>query len=254
LPRIWWCATGPLAFLPIHAAGDYDITEVGYKLSDYAVSSYTPTLTAILDSSYLNPSKDFRLLTVAQPSAPNCSLIPKTMEEVERIAKVAGGVCVVNLAEEEATVEQVQRGIRESNWVHLACHGKQDVAKPLESCLILRDGTLKLSTIVQETLSNAEFAFLSACQTAMGDEKVAEESVHLAAGMLLAGYRGVIATMWLIRDDDGPRVAEVVYSRMLKDGKPNRREAAYALHDAVKQLRDSGAEFTSWVPFIHIGR
>jgi CHAT domain-containing protein len=240
--------------LPIHAAGDYDKMEPGHKLSDYVVSSYTPTLTAILDSSYPSPSKSFRLLTVAQPSAPGLSEIPKTMDEVERIAKVATSISVVGLAKEAATIERVQQGMRESNWVHLACHGKQDATKPLDSGLILHDGTLKLSTIAKETLPNAEFAFLSACQTAMGDEKVAEESAHLAAGMLLAGYKGVIATMWSIRDDIAPQVTEIVYSRMLKDGKPNRREGAHALHEAVKRLRESGADFTSWVPFIHIGR
>ncbi|KAJ6487356.1 hypothetical protein DFH09DRAFT_841575, partial [Mycena vulgaris] len=41
---------------------------------------------------------------------------------------------------------------------------------------------------------------LSACQTARGAKGLQEESVHLAAGMLLAGYRGVIATMWSIMD------------------------------------------------------
>jgi hypothetical protein len=34
---------------------------------------------------------------------------------------------------------------------------------------------------------------------------------------------------------------------MFKDGKSNRKEAAYALHEAVKLLRDSGARCTSWV-------
>lgn len=51
---------------------------------------------------------------------------------------------------------------------------------------------------------NAELAFLSACQTAVGDEKIPEESIRLAAGMLAVGYKGVIATMWSIRDDDAP--------------------------------------------------
>ena len=45
---------------------------------------------------------------------------------------------------------------------------------------------------------NAELAFLSACQTAAGDEKTPEESAHLAAGMLAVGFKGVVATMWSI--------------------------------------------------------
>jgi len=72
--------------------------------------------------------------------------------------------------------------------------------------------------------------------------------------MFMAGYRSVIATMWSINDNDAPGIARDVYQRILKDGQPNRKEAAHALHDAVKRLRESGVAFVSWVPFIHIGR
>ena len=82
LPRIWWCATGSLAFLPSHAAGIYD-AEIGNKLSDYVVSSYTPTLTAILNSSALKVGDNFKILTIAQPSTPYATPIPKAEDEVK---------------------------------------------------------------------------------------------------------------------------------------------------------------------------
>jgi CHAT domain-containing protein len=191
---------------------------------------------------------------VAQPSTPNAPPIPKTEKEVQIIHRLTMGARRLSLTRENATVERVREGMIESNWIHLACHGQQNPEDPMESGFLLHDKILKLSEIVKMSLPKADFAFLSACQTAMGDEKVAEESVHLAAGMFLSGCRGVIATMWSIRDDDGPKIAEDVYSRIFKDGKPNRKEAAYALHEAVRRLRESGAQCTSWVPFIHIGR
>jgi hypothetical protein len=45
-PRVWWCVTGQFTFLPIHAAG---ITEHGTResASDYFVSSYIPTISAL---------------------------------------------------------------------------------------------------------------------------------------------------------------------------------------------------------------
>jgi len=46
-PRLWWCPMSPLAFLPLHAAGIYTTNEHGTKVSDYVVSSYTPTLAAL---------------------------------------------------------------------------------------------------------------------------------------------------------------------------------------------------------------
>lgn len=44
--RVWWCPTGPLASLPLHAAGDYsNHTEC---LPDIFVSSYAPTLSSLI--------------------------------------------------------------------------------------------------------------------------------------------------------------------------------------------------------------
>ena len=218
------------------------------------ISSYTPTLTAILDPSTPKVENNFTILTVAQPSTPNAAPIPKTEDEVKLVQKLASSVKKVNLIDEEATVGRVLQAMRDADWIHMACHGKQETGEPMKSGLLLHDKILELSEIVRHALPRADFAFLSACQTAVGDERIADESVHLAAGMFMAGYRGVIATMWSIRDQDAPQVAEDVYKRILKDGKPNRKEAAHALHDAVKRLRDSGAGFMAWVPFIHLGR
>lgn len=181
--------------------------------------------------------------------------IPGVKDEVKRIQDLAGDIQVENLADGTATVDLVLQAMKDNNWIHLACHGTQNAENPMKSGFLLHDdNTLELSRIIKERLQKADFAFLSACQTATGDEKVAEESAHLAAGMLFSGCRGVIATMWSIADEDAPKVAEIVYTRMLKRGKPERKEAAFALHEATKKLRDSGAEFASWVPYIHIGR
>ncbi|KIM20455.1 hypothetical protein M408DRAFT_82013 [Serendipita vermifera MAFF 305830] len=252
--RIWWCATGSLAFLPIHAAGNYDSDIVGEKISDYVISSYTPTLTAILEQSQPYVTDDFQILTVAQPSTPYASRLPNTEIEINQIKEIVGVLRVESLISEEATTVRVLQAMKESNWIHLACHGVQDHKESMKSGFLLHDKTLELSELIREPLPKAEFAFLSACQTAKGDEKVAEESVHLAAGMLFSGCKGVIGTMWSIQDEDAPKVTKAVYERMLKDGKANRKEAARALHEAVKELRESGADFLSWVPFIHMGR
>ncbi|KIM26703.1 hypothetical protein M408DRAFT_330461 [Serendipita vermifera MAFF 305830] len=174
--------------------------------------------------------------------------------EVNHVRDIACSLRVQRLIGDEATMARVQQAMKGSNWIHLAFHGMQDHKESMKSDFLLHDKTLELSELIREPLPKADFAFLSACQTATGDEKVAEESVHLAAGMLFSGCKGVIGTMWSILDDDGPKVTEAVYRRMLKDGKPNRKEAARALHEAVKELRKSGADFLSWVPFIHMGR
>ena len=232
----------------------YDDTGLGERVSDYVVSSYTPTITAILSPAQPITLHDFQLLTIAQPSTPGASPLPGTKKEVQLLKDLSGALRIESLTDSEATVERVLQGMERSAWIHLACHGKQHGEESMKSGFLLHDGILELSEIVKAQLPKADFAFLSACQTAMGDEKVTEESMHLAAGMLFSGFRGVIATMWSIGDEDAPQIAGEVYKKILENGKPNRIRAAFALHQAVRQLQTSGANFLSWVPYIHIGR
>ncbi|CAG8589211.1 16081_t:CDS:2, partial [Acaulospora colombiana] len=217
LPRIWWCATGPLAFLPIHAAGVYDDQSVGSHTCDYVISSYTPTLSSLLQSTEPVTDSQFKLLSVIQPSAPGVSSIPNTKEELECIKKRLGDRDHIILNDQEGTKERVMKAMMDSNWLHCACHGSQRQDEPTKSGLILEDGHLTLEEIIKLDLPNAEFAFLSACQTTTGEESLSDEAVHIAGGMLLAGYRGVVATMWSIQDDLAPEVADEFYRYIMTD-------------------------------------
>ncbi|KAJ7274770.1 hypothetical protein C8J57DRAFT_1312698 [Mycena rebaudengoi] len=74
--------------------------------------------------------------------------------------------------------------------------------------------------------------------------------MHLAASLLFAGFGGVIATMWTMNDDDGPKIADTFYEYLI----PDLIEAAKALHLAVTALyREPGMTFQRWVPFVHHG-
>jgi CHAT domain-containing protein len=155
-----------------------------------------------------------------------------------------------------ATIDEVQKGMKNSRWVHFACHGVQSDS-PTESALLLAGSSrLTLSNIIQLNLPNADLAFLSACQTATGSQELQDESVHLTAGMLLAGYRGVIGTMWSIDDNDAPQVTGDVYAHLLETSPPDPTRAAEALHLAIQKLREQPGpkkSFLHWVPFIHFG-
>jgi CHAT domain-containing protein len=84
---------------------------------------------------------------------------------------------------------------------------------------------------------------------------LSEEAVHIAGGMLLAGYRGVVATMWSIQDELAPEVTEEFYAHIIEEGKrPDHRKAAEALHASVQRLRKKpGVSFIDWIPFVHLG-
>ncbi|KAF8752417.1 TPR-like protein [Rhizoctonia solani] len=163
LPHITWCPTGTLSFLPLHAAGDY--SQPGCKVFNYVVSSYTPTLTALLAS---NPSNNsYRI---------GCD----------------GGARLGPLC--------------------LPC--SPNVVNATKSGFFLHDGTLDLAAINRRSFRNKGLAFLSACQTATGDDKLPDEAIHLASGMLMAGYPSVIATRWSVKDEDAPFVADRVYAEL----------------------------------------
>ncbi|PPQ90733.1 hypothetical protein CVT25_010170 [Psilocybe cyanescens] len=114
-------------------------------------------------------------------------------------------------------------------------------------------------------MKGADLAFLSACQTSTGDEKLSEEAVHLAGGMLAAGYKDVVATMWSIKDSYGPKLAEAFYKNLLsykvEDETGSKRlsseGAAHALHYATQEMQktldNSESSLLMWVPFVHFG-
>ncbi|KAJ6529165.1 CHAT domain-containing protein [Mycena vulgaris] len=264
--RVWWCPTGPFASLPIHAAGIYteDSTDC---VTDYIVSSYTPTLTALLEPP-IQPLVSFKMTAVIEPNAPNCSPLPGTKQELAKILNRVPNQWLTSLL--RTTRMEVIKSLQESSIVHFACHGLQDSENPLDSSLMLSDGRLKVSQIMRGRESGysegsgkpMSLAFLSACETAKGDNSTPDEAMHLAATFLFAGFRGVVATMWSIEDQDGPKIADAFYEHLFKDCSPDSvppvlpdlTKAAEALHIAIEKLRkEPGMTFRHWVPFVHYG-
>jgi CHAT domain-containing protein len=223
---------------------------------DSVVSSYTPTLEALLKPrSYAGiDGRETGVLVVSQPDTPGFTRISGTKEEAARILSIFPESKVLNSV--QGTVAAVLDDMKTHSWVHLACHGLQNSTDPTKSAFALYDGKLTLANLMNLSLSHADLAFLSACQTASGDQKLPEEAVHLAAGMLSVGYKSVIGTMWSIGDAVAPVVAAKFYEVMKEQLEAGGKlEPAYALHEATMHLRkEIGVdEFLRWIPFIHFG-
>ncbi|KAF9533226.1 CHAT domain-containing protein [Crepidotus variabilis] len=270
--RIWWCPTGPLVFLPIHAAGilSTKTTKAGPCLSDFVVSSYIPTITTLLEkisnAGKLNleqPKNNLFLLS--QPNALPHFPISGTTTETQTVLKRMEDpdIGAVLLEGEDGTLDKVTEQMKSHGWIHFATHASQNTNEPLQSGFYIQGGQLTVDEIIRQQLVSTEFAYLSACETSVGDEKLSEEVVHLAAGMLAAGYQGVVATMWAIKDHYAPVIAEDFYGYLLQ-AKHDRgarrldsRIAAYALDDAIQRLKaklgDDEAALLIWVPYIHLG-
>ena len=162
--------------------------------SDLYVSSYTPTLSALIQSRAPCPSTQDRpsLLLVGRPN----DNLPGMWREIKAIqAHLRDSTrCLVS---DDATVDAVTEGLQQHPFLHLACHGHLETGKPFDAWFKLRgEGRLTLLDIVRSRLPSAEFAFLSACHSAkLTEQSIADEALHLAAAMQYSGFRSVVGTM-----------------------------------------------------------
>jgi tetratricopeptide (TPR) repeat protein len=200
-PRVHWYISGDFNFLPLHAAGIYE-GENQECASDYIVSSYIPSLSALLrarEGAVPIPREELKAMLMAEPGNPEIGvpLIRGVEEEVQTVACLvqSASINVLNDTSTRASVFSVLDKLPDAHILHLACHGHQK-EDPLQSCFTLNDGPLTISALMKLNLPNAMFAFLSACETAKGDRKHSDQVVHLAASLLFCGFRSIIATMW----------------------------------------------------------
>lgn len=197
-----------------------------------------------------------KVLIISQPDTPGYVSLPGTVEEANAILRYTHAY---HLTHDTATTETVMCEMSKYNCIHFACHGIQDLQDPLDSAFALYDQKLKLKALMSLSLKNAQLAFLSACETATGNQELPEEAIHLAAGMLAVGYPSVVATLWSIGDKEAPFIANTFYARLMGhdglSGKKAKLSPAYALHEATKSLREEVGEmnFVKWVSFVHFG-
>ncbi|KAJ7775593.1 CHAT domain-containing protein [Mycena maculata] len=243
--RLWWLPTGEFTGLPLHASSP----------TSQFIHSYTAALGSLLEAYVKKPSKSppkLSVVAVTHTGPGGRNYLKEVAQEARKIRSVVSDIeC---LEGEQATPDAVQRQLQDCSWAHFACHGMQDLEVPNKSHLLLYGGALELGTILKMPLSNAQVVFLAACQTAMGDTELINESFHLGGGFITAGFRGAIGTLWSMNDGDGPFMAETVYSELFKlKRQPRASDAAAALHLAVQELRARNVPYERWVPFIHMG-
>ncbi|KAJ7785152.1 hypothetical protein DFH07DRAFT_763759 [Mycena maculata] len=229
--RLWWLLTGSFTGLPLHACPP----------TNQFIHSYTATLGSLLEAREKTtatvPHK-IGVVGVTHTGPGNMHYLKGVAVEVKMISSVIKDPNLECLEGENATPDAVKSQLQNCSWVHLACHGVQDLNEPTQSHLLLYN----------------EFVFLAACQTAMGDVDLVNESFHLGGGFIAAGFHGAIGTLWSMNDEDGPLVAETVYSHLFRDGRqPQAIDAAEALHLAVNKLREKKVPYEHWILFIHMG-
>jgi hypothetical protein len=245
--RLWWSPTGILALLPLHAAG----TRGGPNLLDHVVSSYTPTLRALIECRDRAATTAGGFLAVGMASTPGQLPLPQVLEELDVVGRAFPGATV--LRDDQATRAAVRDELRDAAWVHLSCHGTQNADSPSDGGIELHDGRLTVADLGDVT-ARGEFAFLSACHTARGALAVPDEAVTLAGALQYLGWRHVIGTLWSVDAATAAQASADVYRELGRDGALDPTDAARALHHAVRALRDEHPrQPITWAPLVHSG-
>jgi CHAT domain-containing protein len=118
--------------------------------------------------------------------------------------------------------------------LHLATHGKWDMADALESYLKLADGQkISQQDIFEMNLGNTSLVTLSACNTAVSQRHDVDFVASLAEAFWIAGSRSVVATLWSV-DDDSTGLLMSEFYQGLKEGK-SKSESLRSAQLAVKR-------------------
>jgi tetratricopeptide (TPR) repeat protein len=258
-PRLWWCPSGLMSFLPLHAAGHHDTSSDAAPATviDRVVCSTTPTLRALAHAGRgvadpVKPGSD-RAVVVAMSYTPgNRSDLPGAEAEASLVRRHFPGTEVSTFTGWAATHEAVLAALPEARWAHFACHGDSDLTDPSSSHLLLADHQTHPLTVVDLAglrMDSAELAFLSACSTARPGGRLADEAIHLASAFQLAGYRHVIGTLWPIGDQHAVDIADLIYTAITTTG-----DIAAAVHTATRHMRDRWPNHPLvWASHMHVG-
>lgn len=263
LPRMWWVPTGPLTVLPLHAAGRYDAPET--CVPDRAVSSYAPTVGSLV-SAWRQEAQPRAArggppapLVVSVPAAPGLPELRRVRDETATLVERFPGSRL--LADGQAVRQAVLDALPDHRWTHFACHAVSTADGAEAGQLMLHDHArdpLTVTDLARLRLPDAELAYLSACETGVSREDLADEALHIAGACHMAGFRHVVGTLWAVRDDVAARVAADFYAALAATDAVatggDAARAAVALHTAVSRVRAaSPGQPALWAQFVHVG-
>ena len=215
----------------------------GRALGETHVLSYLPAAALLRDGAVDQPLAGRRALVVGDPAFdaathPALRRLPGAAVEA---GAVAGTHRVPPLIGPDAAESAIRRELARCDLVHLAAHGRLDPIAPSDSSIVLagRD-ELTVSDLVGLRI-DSELAVLSACDSGRGAASLGGNVVGLARGLIAAGARRSVVSLWPV--DDAPAcVTMSLFHERLSQEVP----VAAALHAAQNDVRAmSGSEISA---------
>ena len=153
--------------------------------------------------------------------------LPGTRREAETIlafVPAAESKPALDFAASRATATSAE--LSQYRYVHFATHGFLNSTHPELSGVVLsmvdesgapQNGFLRAHELFNLHLP-AELVVLSACQTGLGKEVRGEGLVGLTRGVMYAGARRVVVSLWNVSDEATAELMARFYRGMLKEG------------------------------------
>ncbi|MEU4656389.1 CHAT domain-containing protein [Streptomyces sp. NPDC023723] len=250
--RLWWCPTGLLALLPLHAVDG---------IAERYVCSYAATLRSLARARRRQGNgrrTGDGLLIVDQADVPGLPPLPYARKEAIRLlTQVSDRKLLTGRTADRRTV---RRALSAHACLHFAGHARHDPADPARSGLLChggrRPGLLTVEDIARLRLDTARLAFLSACETARGTARLPDEPLHLAGALQLAGFTHVVAAQWVAEDATTQELTAHFYASLSRPEDHRRLDPArapFALHTAVQHVRRRNADPLFWAAYVHTG-
>jgi CHAT domain-containing protein len=246
ITNLMFIPDGPLRSIPMSALHDG---------KQFLVEKFTTASTPSLSLTHITPASRAStkvLVNGVTKAVQGYDALPSVNIELDRISRMYPAV---TLKDEQFLINRAEHELAQGDYsmVHIATHGEFS-SDYRNSYLLTYDNKLTMSEL-EKTIGvrkyeeqPLELLVLSACQTAVGDDRAA---LGLAGVAIKAGARSAVATLWFINDEATSRLMTEFYHQL----KTPTITKAKALQNAQLTLINSQNRNHPyyWAPFILLG-
>lgn len=222
--------------LPFHALHDGE----RFLVDEFAIA-YAPSATVYYLCALRPPVARSRALVLGVPDG----RAPRIRDEVREVAACLPRAQLhMGRRASRARLESAGAGCR---VIHIATHGGFRRENPMFSSIRLGDGELHLFDLYTLHLP-ADLVTLSGCATGLSVVVGADELLGLTRGLLHAGVRAALVSLWDVQDASTARLMTAFYRRLQTTS-----DKAVALQEAMVALKAERSHPYFWAPFLLVG-
>jgi CHAT domain-containing protein len=179
--------------------------------------------------------------------------LPFVRDELSALHGVAYNT--TTLENQAFTVRRTETALQDQPYsiVHIASHAKFS-SNPANTFILTYDSRFTLSEMEQAVKTRKwentplELLTLSACQTAVGDDRA---TLGLAGVAIKAGARSAVASLWFINDEASSRIVRQFYHELQRPGISKAQALQHAQIELMQDRRFRHPGY--WAPFLVIG-